>query len=213
MTRRHVLAWVALLAILTTGMIFLGEDSAFHFDAFPMDGTLRLFDPLRRIALGQRGGVDFQVFHGLALPYLFYPLFRLLGTSLFASDTVRNVSMPIALVVTYCAVFGALTRNELRTVTPATVAVLLTIAFHMNTLLIPGISVLGVRTAIALLFVALIALPSAPGHRLRRQILEGVLLGLNTALSTEQGVAVVAAYTLVFGLRALRVGGRERRRR
>src|ERR1043166_3606961 len=157
--------WLVVLTALTICLISLGEDSAFHFDVFPMDGTLRFYNPLRRISLGQRGGVDFQVFHGLALPYLFYPAYRLLGAGIFVAEMVRQFFMPLTLTATFVALFSTLTPSAARTMQLATLGVLSALAFGLTTLIIPGISVLGIRTALALFFIALLAVPDESPSR------------------------------------------------
>ena len=71
------------------------------------DGPFQLFNPLRRIAAGQTGGTDFQYFHGLALPYLHYPLYALLGRDFFASEVARYSVSQVAYLGAFLFVFGA----------------------------------------------------------------------------------------------------------
>lgn len=196
----RLFAWVAALTALTVCLIMLGTDAAFHFDVYPIDGTLHFFNPLRRIGLGQRGGTDFQVFHGLGLPYAVYPLFDLLGGDLFVAESVRQLLVPLTLVITYLAVFGSLTRSTEGAIRLTTLAVLGTIAFKLTTLLIPGGSVLGIRTGLPLVFIAVIA---TSWRSPARVLAEGALLGLTVLLSTEQGVAIAAAYCVVSIVRAV----------
>jgi hypothetical protein len=197
--------WAGLLAYLAIGLITAGQDVAFHLDPYPIDGTLQVFNPLRRITLGQRAGVDFQVFHGLGLPYLFYPLFRVFGTNLFAAEAVRQLFMPLALVATFLTIFAAFTRSAPRAIRLTALGVLATLGFGLTTLIIPGTSVLGIRTGIALAFIALIA---TPRRSKLRPVGEGALLGLNALLSTEQGVAIAVAYGTVAAARLVRADRR-----
>ncbi len=75
------------------------------FDGPLWNGAFQHFNALRRIEAGQAGGIDFQFFHGLLVPYLHFPFYRLLGGGLFASEVVRFALNLVAFVVPFFLVF------------------------------------------------------------------------------------------------------------
>jgi hypothetical protein len=193
----RLLGWVILFAVVSLGLIFRGEDAAYHLNPFPIDGTLHMFNPLRRIASGQSAGANFQVYHGVLLPYLYYPAFVMGGASLFGAELARQLYTPLALILGYLAVFAAFTRSARDTLRLSVLAILATIAFRANALLLPGASEFGVRTAPILLVAAFFAMPWLWRRRVARRATEGIALGLAVAVATEQGIALIAAYLIV----------------
>src|SRR3954451_19588802 len=83
--------WGALFALLSVFGIVVGLETALHFVGPAIDGPFQLYNALRRIAVGERGGVDFQFFHGLGIPFLHYVPFRLLGGTFVASEVSREL--------------------------------------------------------------------------------------------------------------------------
>lgn len=75
-------------ALLVLLLMYAYRKSLF-FASIPVDGAFQHLNPMRRIASGELPGVDFQVFHGLVISYLHYPLYWLLGGTLFASEFSR----------------------------------------------------------------------------------------------------------------------------
>jgi hypothetical protein len=198
-------AWACALALLSVGFLLVAYHAAIHFTGEPYDGALQFFNPLRRLAAGQRPGRDFEVYHGVGLPYLLVPLFRALGGDIYASEIIRQIAVPATLVAGYAGVFAAFTRSLRRTVVLTTLATLATMALPLTTILIPGSSILGVRTAMPLALIAVLALPA---NRVRL-IAEGALLGLMPLLSVEQGTSVVIAYVGAFLLATVRSESRS----
>ena len=187
-------AWSVALALLSIGFLLVAYHTAVHFAGEPFDGAFQFFNPLRRLAAGQRPGRDFDVYHGVGLSYILAPVFRALGGDIYASEIIRQIAVPATLVAGYAVVFAAFTRSLTRTVVLTTLATLATMALPLATILTPGSSILGVRTAMPLALIAVLALPA---NRVRL-CAEGALLGVMPLLSVEQGVAIVIAYIAVF---------------
>jgi hypothetical protein len=206
-----VLGWTALFAFVALGLIFRGQDAAYHLNPAPIDGTLHLFNSLRRIAAGQRAGADFQVFHGVLLPYAYYPAFRIGGSSFFSAELARQVFTPLALIGGYVVIFAALTRSLRATIALSSIALLASLALPLNALVTPGASELGVRTVPVLVAVAAMTTSWFRDRRYLRAALEGALLGLTIAIATEQGLALVGAYALVRSIEVARSNDRGRR--
>ena len=164
------------------------------------DGPYQLFNPLRRIAAGQRGGVDFQFFHGIGVPYLHYPLFALWGKDYHASELTRHVLTLFLYPMGYLAVFAAATRRFAPTLWLTAGALMLTDLFGLTALAMPGNSLMGVRAAAPfVLFAVLLG-----GLRSRWEaVAAGGLAGAALVLGTEHGVASIALLGTVWVGRAI----------
>lgn len=90
-------------------VIYTLKKSTF-FTSIPIDGAFQHINPLRRIAAGELPGRDFQVFHGLAISYLHYPIYALFGKTLFASETSRYLINGLCAFAAVLAIFGGLRR-------------------------------------------------------------------------------------------------------
>jgi hypothetical protein len=194
-------AWAVLLSFFWLIALGAALESAYHFAGPAIDGPFQLYNALRRIADGQRGGVDFQFFHGLGIPYLHYPVYRALGGTFFASEIARQLVSPALYLATTVAFTRAFTTTWSRAVRLATIVIgvstLTPIVWRfvdVSNLLSPTNSLLGVRTTLPLLFVVTLVAPlRAPW----RTVLAGVVLGAALVCSTEQGLAIVAAFVTV----------------
>lgn len=175
--------------------------TAQEFQGIPVNGAFQLFNPLRRLAAGQTPGVDFQVFHGLGVPLLHYPVFRLLGGDLHASEVARHLVSALLFPIAT----GALLRSWK---TPWPGVLLLSVglsaaadALGLGTLAGPGNSLLGARSTFPLLVAALAFAcapgpepPAAPAARRARLVAAlSVALAASILLGTEQGLAACGA--------------------
>src|SRR5207248_5946306 len=89
----------AALAIMTVTMLCVALEGVFHFSGPAIDGPFQLYNALRRIHAGYRLGVDFQFFHGAAIPFLHYPMYWAFGEGIFASEFARQLISVVAFVV------------------------------------------------------------------------------------------------------------------
>lgn len=60
------------------------------FDGLPFNGAFQTYNALRRIEAGERPGRDFVAFHGVGVPIVQYPYFKLLGGDFVASEITRT---------------------------------------------------------------------------------------------------------------------------
>lgn len=81
------------------------------FDGVPADGPFQLYNALRRLDAGQLPGRDFPAFHGLGLPVAHYPIYRMFGQDLFASELARELVTRLVAVIVYFAVSWLLVRD------------------------------------------------------------------------------------------------------
>jgi hypothetical protein len=171
-----------------------------EFDDHIGDGPFQLFNPLRRIAAGQTGGVDFQYFHGLALPYLHYPPYALLGRDFFASEVARYAISQVAYLGVFAFVFGCATRRVGPTLALTALALVLYERVGYDTLALPGVNLIGLRTTCPLLALGVLLANLRPG---REAVLAGALAGVGFTLGTDHGVATTAMLGTVWLGRAI----------
>lgn len=104
-----LLCFCMFLSLFFLLVIYTLKKSTF-FTSIPTDGAFQHINPLRRIAAGEIPGKDFQVFHGLAISYLHYPIYALFGKTLFASEISRYLINGLCAFVAVLALFGGLRR-------------------------------------------------------------------------------------------------------
>ncbi|MCZ2341711.1 MAG: hypothetical protein LC104_07930 [Bacteroidales bacterium] len=150
------------------------------------DGPFQVFNPLRRILAGQRGGVDFQFFHGLGVPYIHYPIYRLMGSDLFAAEVSRVVVSPLGTLLGWIAFFAALTKRFQATLGLTMAAIVCSELFEMHWLYMPMHSLPGVRAAAPAFVAAVLLLGLRP---MWEAVLVGAATGLALFLGTEHGAA------------------------
>ena len=197
---RVVVAWSLALCVLLLARLASGIDSAMHFSGSPVDGPFQLLNALRRIEAGQRGGVHFQFFHGLGVPYLHYPLFRLFGGGLVGSELSRQIISIIAFPAVLIAFFRAFTRDWPRTLALSFLVYVIAIALPLGTVTTPMVSMLGVRSTLPTLLPVALYLPASSRGRM---ISVGLLIGAALVIGTEQGLAALMAFAVVRVVSAL----------
>lgn len=201
--------WAGVVLILTTLLAAHGVEAALHFDGIPVDGPFQLFNALRRMAAGQHLGADFQFFHGAGVPLLHYLPFRALGGDLGASELTRQLISVLAGPVALLAFFRAFTASWTRAWALTAIVTAALIAFNVSALLEPGFSLVAVRSAVPLLLPIVLHRTRSRGARV---VGAGLSIGVAALMSTEQGLALAAAYVvtqmvIAFRSRDLRLTG------
>jgi hypothetical protein len=204
-SRRSIVAWALVLIVVLLARTASGVDSALHFSGPPVDGPFQLFNALRRIAAGERGGADFQFFHGMGVPYLHYLPFRLFGGGFLASEITRQLISIIAYPLVIVIFFRAFTRDWPRILALSSVVYFVSIALPLRTITTPTISMLGIRSSLPTLVPVVMY---ATTSRRSRALWIGVMLGAALLLGTEQGLAVLVAFVVVSAIGAWRAGDR-----
>src|SRR4051812_16541568 len=189
-----IAVWLLVFATLTAMMVNLGLIRAFNFSGTPIDGPFQLYNALRRIAAGQRGGVDFQFFHGIGIPYFYYLPFRLFGGTFAASELGRQLIATLSGPLMLLALFRVYTRDWTRTVALGSIVLALSIGLGLWPMLLAVNSLLGPRTILPTLVAAFWILPIAPRVR---ALITGAVIGASVLLGTEQGLAVLIAVVVV----------------
>lgn len=191
--RRRLALWILAFALVCIGPLCVGLETAIHFDGPPIDGPFQLYNALRRIAAGQRVGVDFQFFHGAGVPYLHLVPFWIFGGGFFASEIARQVVSVVLFALTFVIVFFAWTRDWTATMRLSIAGVLAAIILRLDAVYLPINSILGVRSTMPIWFAAALALSVRP---IWRSAIAGAALGAALLLGTEQGMAVLAAFVV-----------------
>ncbi len=190
--------WLAIIIVFLTAAIVFAVESALHFSGAPIDGPFQLYNALRRIAAGYQGGVDFQFFHGLGLPYLYYNLFRFFGAGLRGAELARNLVSPIAFGLATLVFFRAFTSTWTRTLWATAIVFALAFTVDVSGALFAIVfalnGMLGVRSTMPVIAAAVLF-----AARTRRQRILGVGIALGLALfyGSEQGLAAVIAFVVV----------------
>lgn len=173
------------------------------FRGDPIDGAFQIFDPLRRIAAGQIPGVDFQFYHGILVPFVHYPLFALLGKTIFASELSRHFVSLGAFVSSLYFLFLAYTRKLRAAATLSTLAVLLLLVSGAYGLIYPGVSLPGLRSTPPLILFAILL---CDFEAVRAAVALGLVAALAVVTSTEHGSAVILAFIVAAAIFAARNG-------
>ncbi len=204
--RRRLLAWT--LAGLTVSYVAGAQivdalNASSYFDGFAMNGAFQLLNPLRRMQLGQLPGRDLFFFHGWGVPYLHYPLFRMLGSNLFASEMARHLVSPALFFTANVAIWRAARVPMWLALTASGVFTMAAVGLLLIGLVQPANSLLGVRSTMPLLTASvamgLASRPQGAGRfaAVRFELAIGAMLGLTFVFGTEQGLAATAAMMFV----------------
>lgn len=205
-SKRATAGWAALFAILCVFGFIAGLETALHFLGPAIDGPFQLYNSLRRIFVGQRGGADFQFFHGIGIPYLHYIPFRLLGGNFIASEITRESVSAVLYPITVVVFLKFFIRDWTRTMVWGAVIMALSFALRMSSVLVAINSLLGVRSTLPMLMPVALCLPIG---RWARVMLAGLVVGGSLVLGTEQGLATILALIITTAIVVVRSADRR----
>jgi len=170
-----------------------GAIAALWFDGAAGDGPFQIFNPLRRIAAGQRPGADFQFYHGMGVPFLHYPIFAAFGKDLSASELSRQFTSLFAFVFCLATFVYAATRN-LRTTVIVTAAATIVMEVFFPLIAGPGNSQIGVRSTLPVLAFAVMQTRLT---QIAKAVLTGCCMGLAFLFGFEQGIALILSFSII----------------
>lgn len=195
-----ILMFLALLGFLTYNAWF----QSYHFDVYPIDGGFQLYNPLRRIAAGQIPGVnDFQYFHGFGLILAHYPIYALLGHTLFASEFSRwELTMLLFSIGNY-ALFRAFGLSQTLSCLFCTGLIFLGVSGYLESLLYPGNSIRGVRSFLPLLSIAFFTVLMSRREswflaQFRLEAFGAVTAALALWFGVDQGINYLATFSILY---------------
>lgn len=201
---RH-LSTLCLLILILLIVIYTLKKSLF-FTSIPIDGAFQHLNPMRRIADGQLPGRDIQVFHGLIVSYLHYPIFSALGKTLFASEFSRYLLNGLFAVTSVLLIFGGLVKKS-RAILYSAIFLIVGKFLGVFWLIDPfgdAYSSLAVRTfAPTIAFAYLLYLNRKNRLRTDRFFIRvvipcSVIVAIAAAIATEQGLALGGAIGVYF---------------
>ena len=176
-----------------------------NMDSYAANGTFQLYNPLRRMAAGQVIGRDFPFFHGVGVPILHFPIFRVLGSGVFAAEVSKWLTSPLMFIAASFLFFWAYFRC-LKKSTVAT-AIFSILALRFIYIIWPGNSLIGFRLTFPFIVAAFILWRPKWQFNFKlfnRQLKVDfyypflyLLIGLSLACGTEQGAGVIVAYSVL----------------
>lgn len=187
------------------GFFLEAYSQALNFNGYPTNGAFQLYGPLRRLAAGQVAGVDFQMFHGLGVVLLHYPVFAWLGKDLFASEIARLIISP-TLFLLISGTFIYVTTKKWYVTSLVTGLLVLLHYWWFLSLVQPLNSLLGIRSTMPIVFsmVMILLFQSKRAQQIFTakfpwfELLSGFLLAVTLLMGTEHGFASVLAFGLVY---------------
>lgn len=200
-------AVTAIAVVLLIPLFYDAYVASRYFDGYFANGAFQLLNPLRRLDAGHYIGTDFFFFHGIGTVFWHYPVYKLLGSDLFASELARHIVSPVLFLVS-SFIF---TLVLLRSVTQAiilSVFILLLVGINTPDLLQAGNSLLGLRSTMPVLFAAFLywGWSREQSGRPRIIVLQGIMLALCLITSIEQGAYALLAYLIVTCVKFRREG-------
>lgn len=169
------------------------------------DGPIQLYNWLRRIDDGQIPGRDFDVFHGIGIPYVHYPVYRLFGGDFFASELSRQLICRLSTLAAYLLISRLLTKHytmgilwSLTTMLPEwdliSNRLITVVRFTYSNVVFayePGASMYGLRGLLPLIFASTCILKTS------RKLLFWQIAILSAAffVSIEHGTALYLAFS------------------
>lgn len=199
-------AWGLLVGLFCVYGFCIAIETAYHFLGPAIDGPFQLYNALRRIGIGQRGGVDFQFFHGLGIPYLHYIPYRLLGGTFVASELTRELVSAILYPVSVVLFLKFFVRDWTRTLAWSAIVLAMSYILRLASVIVAVNSLLGVRSTLPVFVPVVLCLPI---RRQVRTVLLGVTIGLALLFGSEQGLATIAALGIATIVMAIRSTARK----
>ena len=200
-SRRSAYIWGAIFVFFALQVAVVGLESALHFLGPAIDGPFQLYNAVRRIAGGQVGGVDFQFFHGLGIPFVHYPFFRLFGGTFIASEVTRELLSSVAYPLTVIVFLRVFIKDWTRVLAWCAIVMMASITLRMTSVLVAINSLLGIRSTLPVLLPIALALPV---RRWVRNAVAALTLGGALIIGTEQGLAALLALALTTAVAVLR---------
>jgi hypothetical protein len=188
------------------GLAIMTLNGAILFDGYAADGAFQLMNPLRRIAAGEAIGNTFNFFHGIGVPLMHLPFYYLFGQGFFGSEVSRWLVSPL-LFITSAFFFYYMFRRRFMYAFSMTAVTLVAGMWVIPFLILPLTSLLGVRSVVPVLLLALVVKQARFRHPVSRkyawlrwldlyELLAAVLLALGFICGTEFGVAAILGFII-----------------
>lgn len=190
--------WLITLALPVIS-IALAYLQASYFDGYPYDGPFQHLYPLREMDKGYFPGIDFNFFHGTAIPYVNYGVYKLVGGgifgALFSAKLTQFFSVYLGLLFLCCRLFST---KSVHLAFFTIFGIMASETYFIGLAPLWDVSSFGIRTVAGLL-VAGILIRQPRNEAFGLAFLAGVCI-LGVLLGTEQGFYCAAATVLVITL-------------
>ncbi|MGO4693581.1 hypothetical protein AB4Z50_04785 [Paenibacillus sp. 2TAB26] len=189
---------VLLLLYILGIVVITGYNEALNFNGFYANGSFQLYNPLRRMSIGETPGVDFQFFHGIGVLFFHYPIYKLFGENLFASVFAMFVVSPILFLLSLGFVLKMICRRWDITLGVLAISVIFS-HYYLLPLIYHGNSLLGVRSSVPLWILGFLLWNQKTEVMWlkKKYVFEGIvgiLLAVAFFCGSEHGLASVVGY-------------------
>lgn len=176
--------------------VVLAYFQASYFDGYPYDGPFQHLYPLREIDKGFFPGIDFNFFHGTAIPYVNYLVYKLVGGgifgALFSAKLTQFFSIYLGLLFLCSRLFSI---KSWHLAFFAIFGIIASETYFIGLAPLWDVSSFGIRTVAGLLVAGILVSPPR-NQLLGLALLAGVCI-LGVLLGTEQGFYCAGATVMV----------------
>ncbi len=176
--------------------VVLAYLQASYFDGYPYDGPFQHLYPLREMDKGFFPGIDFNFFHGTAIPYLNYIAYKLVGGgifgALFSAKLTQFLSVYIGLMFLCSRLFSI---NSWHLAFFAIFGIIASETYFIGLAPLWDVSSFGIRTVAGLLVAGILVSP--PRNQFIALALLAAVCVLGVLMGTEQGFYCAGAIVLV----------------
>lgn len=176
--------------------ISLAYMQSLYFDGYPYDGPFQHLYPLREMDRGYLPGVDFNFFHGTAIPYINYGIYKLTGGgifgALFSAKLTQFFSVYLGLLFLCFKLFS---KGTYQTAFFIIISIMLTETYFVGLAPLWDVSSFGIRTLTGLIIAGVLV--SNVNSRLTSIISLVGLCVLGVLLGTEHGFYCVLSVCIV----------------
>lgn len=201
-----ILGGVVIL-IFIVSIISIALERSTSVNTFPTNGTFQLYNPLRRISEGMIPGRDFPVFHGVGVPWIHFPIFKLFGGNLFAAELSKWLVSPLAFLISTLLICYAYFRKIQPTIVATALFIIMSVSFL--DIINPGGSLRGLRGTLPVIVAGAMVWRTKSCLTLRNiriptnELIAAALIGLAFVCGTEHGIASGIAFLCTVALSRL----------
>ena len=200
---------ITCLFVIISIFILIGEYVLFsseYFAGLLFDGAFQTFNPLFRLSKGNFFGSDyFFNFHGVGVAFIHYPLFVILGKTLYASEISRNIISIFFFFIGIAVFLHSFIKSRYATLIAFSIVTSVFVSEFLvfKEFILPDVSSKGTRAFIGIILVPIfLFLFKSNFYKKYKdkyifEILAGVLCGFNIFYSTDTGLASFGAFLVL----------------
>lgn len=187
---------VFLVPLIGVGLAYL---QASYFDGYPYDGPFQHLYPLREIDAGYFPGVDFNFFHGTAIPYINYGVYKLAGGGIFGALFSAKLTQFFSIYLGLLFLCGRLfSKKVVHLAFFILFGIMASETYFIGLAPLWDVSSFGIRTVAGLVVAGFLI--KLPKNEIFGLILLASICVAGVLLGTEQGFYCAAAVVLILSL-------------